>query len=160
MAIATLETIEALRQTAKRLKDNAPYQWGHMGACNCGNLAQVITPFSKAEIHKYAVMTREGDWNDMLEAYCPSSELPMDMMIAALINKGFTIDDLKHLEYLSDANVLKRTKLKKDHLKNNVKEDVILYLDSWADMLEEELFEKVKMDFSEVIFEKASVESI
>ena len=40
MAKATPVLIEALRKTAKKLEKGARYQWGHMGCCNCGNLAQ------------------------------------------------------------------------------------------------------------------------
>ncbi|WP_243635867.1 hypothetical protein [Hymenobacter edaphi] len=48
MASCSLSVIEALRTTAQRLSTQAPYQWGHMGSCNCGHLAQTITRLSKA----------------------------------------------------------------------------------------------------------------
>ena len=60
MAQPTLPVIQALRNTAHRLA-TAPYQWGHMGSCNCGHLAQTITRLTKAEIHARA-MQRYGDW--------------------------------------------------------------------------------------------------
>jgi len=63
MARPTPELIDALRRTARKLENGAPYQWGHMGGCNCGNLAQEITKLSKDQIHAYA-MQRYGDWND------------------------------------------------------------------------------------------------
>jgi len=44
MAFPNTVLIEALRTTAKRLSDGATYAWGNHGACNCGNLLQVITP--------------------------------------------------------------------------------------------------------------------
>ena len=50
MAKATPILIEAIRNTAKKLETGAPYQWGHMGSCNCGNLAQEITDLSEKEI--------------------------------------------------------------------------------------------------------------
>ena len=34
---------EALRVTAKRISSGDRYKWTHMGACNCGHLAQTIT---------------------------------------------------------------------------------------------------------------------
>ncbi|WP_342626366.1 hypothetical protein [Belliella baltica] len=63
MARPSVELISAFRRTIDKLKNGAPYQWGHMGACNCGNLAQEITEFSKGEIHQDA-MQRYGDWNE------------------------------------------------------------------------------------------------
>ena len=48
MAIATPELIAALERTVSKLQQGASYQWGHMGACNCGNLAQELTPFSQS----------------------------------------------------------------------------------------------------------------
>lgn len=146
MALATWEIVTALRKTAQKLKEENTYQWGHMGACNCGNLAQTITSYTKAEIHQYALAAREGDWSEMAEEYCQISGLPLDMMIASMINKGFSLDDFKNLEYLSDKKVLSLIpKEKRDHLQHNKKEDVILYLNTWAQMLENELVDKVKI---------------
>ena len=107
MAKATLELIAALRRTANRIEKGAPYQWGHMGSCNCGNLAQELTQFSKAEIHAFAMEGR-GDWNEQVAEFCPTSGLPMDMLIAEMLNKGLTTTDLQHLERLSDKKVLAR----------------------------------------------------
>ena len=36
MATANPELIAALERTASKLQQGASYQWGHMGACNCG----------------------------------------------------------------------------------------------------------------------------
>ncbi|MEI2422162.1 hypothetical protein V6O07_17920, partial [Arthrospira platensis SPKY2] len=81
MAKATIEVIRALRLTADKLEKGSTFQWGHMGSCNCGNLAQTVTHFSKEEIHKYALEKR-GNWSDQLIDYCPTSGYPMDMIIA------------------------------------------------------------------------------
>ncbi len=146
MALATWEIVTALRKTAQKLKDEKSYQWGHMGACNCGNLAQIITNFTKAEIHQYALAAREGDWSEMAEEYCQISGLPLDMMISAMINKGFSLDDFKNLEYLSDKKVLAMIpQEKREQLKHNKKEDVIFYIETWAQLLENELVDKVKL---------------
>ena len=55
MARPNLDLIAALRRTARKINDGAPYQWGHMGSCNCGNLAQELTKLTKAEIHAHAL---------------------------------------------------------------------------------------------------------
>jgi hypothetical protein len=148
MARVSAELIAAFRKTITKLKNNAPYEWGHMGACNCGNLAQEITQLSKAEIHQYA-MQKSGDWNDQLMEYCPTSGYPMDLMISKLIEAGLTVDELKHLERLSDPKVLSHIQIpKKHHLQKNKKEDVILYLETWTLILENEWIEKFNKELS------------
>ena len=136
MARASLELVSALRRTADKLKKGAPYQWGHMGSCNCGHLAQELTRFSKAEIHQRALLSRSGDWNEQLIDYCPTSGLPLDDVIGELLAAGLDIDDLKHLERLSDPAVLQQLPLEERNLRHNFRRDVITYLQSWAQIME------------------------
>ncbi|MEQ9424685.1 MAG: hypothetical protein RJQ09_09730 [Cyclobacteriaceae bacterium] len=136
MAKANRELIDAFRMAAKKIESGTEYQWGHMGSCNCGHLAQEITKLSKADIHRYA-MQKYGDWIDQVMDFCPTSGYPMDLLISDLLSVGLTTSDLKNLEKLSDAAIIRRTG--KEYLKANSKPDVILYMRSWADMLEGEL---------------------
>jgi hypothetical protein len=135
MARASQKLIDVLRRTADRILDSPDYQWGHMGACNCGHLAQTITMRTKADIHKRSLYGI-GDWNDQLNDYCPTSGLPFDEVIIEMLDFGFDIDDLKHLERLSDPKILNQLPFP-TYLKFNVKEDVALYLTLWADVLTE-----------------------
>ena len=138
MAKANPRLIEAIEKTVLKLSSGAAYQWGHMGACNCGNLAQELTHFSKAEIHHYA-MQRHGDWNEQILDYCTSSGLPIDLMISKMLSFGLTLEDLASLEKLSDNAILNRIpKEKRDQINKNSREDVILYLQIWAKMLRED----------------------
>jgi hypothetical protein len=105
MARPDLDLIHTLRRVVSRLEKSTRYQWGHMGACNCGFLAQEITQLSQAEIHRRA-MLGFGDWSEQLNDYCPVSGLPFDDIISQLITFGFDPDDLRHLERLSDTNIL------------------------------------------------------
>jgi hypothetical protein len=84
MATASIEIINALRKTADKLEKGNPFEWGHMGSCNCGNLAQTITHFTKEEIHRFA-MQKHGDWADQLIDFCPTSGYPMDLIIQKMI---------------------------------------------------------------------------
>ncbi len=137
MAKANPRLIEAIEKTIFKLSNGAPYQWGHMGACNCGNLAQELTHFSKAEIHQYA-MERHGDWNEQLLDYCPTSGFPIDMMISKMLEFGLSLDDLANLEKLSDPTILNRIpKEKRDQINKNSREDVILYMEIWSKILRE-----------------------
>ena len=144
MARATPELIHALRQTAKSLRQGAPYQWGHMGGCNCGNLAQELTQLNKDQIHRYA-MQRHGDWNEQAEDYCSTSQMPIDLLISELLNAGLQLEDLKHLERLSDRQVLTRLPIERRFLKHNSRDDVVTYMNVWADLLEEQLLERITL---------------
>ncbi|GAB3833628.1 hypothetical protein [Hymenobacter jeollabukensis] len=136
MASCSLSVIEALRTTAQRLSAQAPYQWGHMGSCNCGHLAQTITCLSKAEIHARALQ-RHGDWDQQLRDYCPTSGLPIDDIIDEMLAAGFTRPDLAHLERLSDPVIRAAIPAaRREALRHNQRDDVVLYLRTWAQLLE------------------------
>ncbi|WP_028522976.1 hypothetical protein [Runella limosa] len=145
MARPNLDLIVALRRTARKIEQGSPYQWGHMGSCNCGNLAQEITKLTKAEIHAHALANGRGDWNEQLNEYCPTSGLPMDLLINEMIDAGLDSDDLKHLERLSDRRILNRLPENKRHLRHNYRDDVVLYISEWANMLEEQLLSTIKL---------------
>ena len=144
MARPTPELIDALRRTARHMADGAAYQWGHMGSCNCGNLAQELTRMTKAQIHQYA-MQRYGDWNEQVADYCDTSQLPFDVIINQMLQAGLSLEDLKHLEKLDDRAVLHRLPFERRHLNYNHRPDVITYLTEWANLLEEQLLERIKL---------------
>jgi hypothetical protein len=149
MAIASINVINALRETAHQLENGNRYEWGHMGSCNCGNLAQTVTSFSRAEIQSFALEKR-GDWNEQLIDYCPTSGLPMDLIIEKMIEFGFTKQDLRHLEWLSDTEIV--TEIMKNNpnskLSRNSKQDTILYMKTWAYMLEDKLIAPIKLNIN------------
>ena len=159
MARANPELIAAFRKTISKLKKGAPYQWGHMGACNCGNLAQELISISKSDIHRNA-MAKSGDWNEQLNDYCPTSGFPMDLMINKLLEKGLSIDELKHLEKLSDPKILSRIPLsKRNNLVKNNREDVIFYLEIWLEILEDQWLNE-NHSFSKVWSEKNNLTKV
>lgn len=155
MATPSLKIIEALRKTASQLETGHRYEWGHMGSCNCGNLAQTVTTFTRAEIQKYALEKR-GDWSEQLVEYCPTSGYPMDMIIEKMIDFGFSKQDLRHLEWLSDTEILATINEKK-HLNRNLKSDTILYLKSWANLLENKLIDAIQLPSLHTVEEAALV---
>lgn len=144
MAKASLPLIDAIRKAAKNLEQSKEYQWGHMGSCNCGFLAQQVTKLRKDEIHARA-MERYGDWTEQLNDYCPTSGLPLDEVISEMIAFGFDAHDLKHLEKLSDPAILRSFPLGQRDLKHNVKKDVVAYMMAWADLLEQKLLLNIKL---------------
>lgn len=147
MARPSLSVVQALRTTARRLETATglkAYQWGHMGSCNCGHLAQTVCRLAPAAIHQRALLTRHGDWDDQLNDYCPHSGLPLDDVIDQMLDAGFSRPDLANLERLSDPAV--RAALgsaRANALRHNRRPDVVLYLRTWADQLEAELLATV-----------------
>lgn len=138
-----LNKMDALRSSALNIEGSAAYQWGHMGLCNCGFLAQEVTALTKEEIHRRA-MLRQGDWSEQLNDYCATSGLPMDDLISELLAFGFTRSELAHLERLSDPRVLGRIPHAGD-LKHNCKTDVVRYLRAWAELIEEEVIQGIQL---------------
>ncbi len=138
MANASTELIQAFWETARRLRDGAAYSWGNHGACNCGNLLQVLTPLNEKEILTYA-HTGTGEWTELAMEYCPGSGAPVDLLISKLQQAGLTPTDIHHIEYLTDRSVLEQLPGGFRWLKRNVREDVILYFEAYARLLEKQL---------------------
>ena len=138
VAYAKLELIDALETAALRLRRGAPYQWGHLGQCNCGHLAQVVTGRDDASIHR-AALQLGGEWADRAREYCATSGLAVDTIVGRLIDLGFSTNDLAELEALSNDRVLRRLPSGRRYLQRNRREDVVEYLETWAAWLREEL---------------------
>lgn len=138
MATPSIELVASLREAAKRLQSGARYYWGHHGACNCGQLLQVITTLSEGEILRHA-HTGNGEWTELAEEYCHISGTPVGLLIATLEKAGLTPADIRHLEYLTDRHVLEQLPGGFRWLKRNVREDVVVYFETFADMLEDRM---------------------
>jgi hypothetical protein len=143
MAIPSIPLISVVRKASRQIASGAPYQWGHMGSCNCGHLAQAITQQTKGQIHSQA-MQRHGDWEQQLRDYCPQSGLPMDELIDSILALGLSRKDLSNLEKLADPVILQALPSNRRYLRHNVRDDVVLYLDTWANLLEKELLDQVQ----------------
>ncbi|WMJ73730.1 hypothetical protein RCC89_11220 [Cytophagaceae bacterium ABcell3] len=150
MAKPSVELIDALRKTAKRVSVKSNYEWKDIGACNCGNLVQVVTDLNKKEISNYGIK-KHGDWEMLVRLYKKDSGYKIDDIITEMLNIGFILDDLVHLENLSDRKILSRIPETK-FLKRDRKDDVVLYLNTWADMMEEALYKEIEIsEIKEVI---------
>lgn len=148
MAHPNLTLISALRQAANNLRNGASYAWGHHGSCNCGHLLQVVTNLSKEEILRYA-RTGLGEWTEIAEDYCGVSNTPAYLLISKLEGIGLTPTDIHNLEYLTDKEILKNLPGGFRWLKKNVREDAIVYFETYAQMLEDKLAAEVNLSFLE-----------
>jgi hypothetical protein len=128
--------VTALRTVADRLAAGAPFQWGHMGHCNCGHLAQVVTKRTPAEIHRAAILRQTGEWSEYANDYCPSGAL-IDDIFEDLIALGLTREDIAHLEDLSDPDIV--ATVGRGHLRRNDRDDAIAYFRAFADVVERRL---------------------
>ncbi len=140
MAQANPEIIHALRDTAARLRAGEEYRWSAMASCNCGHLAQTVTKLSREELSVRARM-RNGDWEEQVTAYCPTSGYPLDEVITSMLDLGFTTTDISNLERLTDPRVIRAMPMERRHVRHNQAEDVAFYLCTWADLLEAEYLE-------------------
>lgn len=141
MAYPNQRLIEALQHTAQRLRDGVAYAWGNHGACNCGNLLQVVTRFTKQEILRYA-HSGIGEWTELAADYCSITGVPVDMMISALQDIGLTPTDIHNIEYLEDKEVLNHLPGGFRWLKRNQREDVIVYMETFAALLQQKLLDR------------------
>ena len=153
MAKASIKLIAALRETTHRLRNGANYAWGHHGACNCGNLLQVLTPLTEGEILRYA-HTAVGEWTVLAEEYCPTSNAPVNLVMSKLEQAGLTPVDIRHIEYLTDPEVLAHLPGGFRWLQKNVREDVIIYFETFAHLLEEQLIQSVEIKIEELLPKK------
>lgn len=149
MAQANIQLIEGLRKAAANLRNGAYYAWGHHGGCNCGNLIQVITELSKEEIVSYAHQGA-GEWTEIADDYCNITSAPLMFIMSKLEGVGMTPTDFHNLEYLEDRSVLNKLPGGFRWLKRNHREDVIVYMETWANLLEEQLANEVVINWSEL----------
>lgn len=144
MAHPNIRLIRVLREAAQNLRDGADYAWGHHGSCNCGHILQVVTHLNQNEILEYA-QTVHGEWTEIAEEYCGVTNAPAYLLVSKLEKLGLTPTDIHNLEYLEDKTVLERLPGSFRWLKRNVREDVVVYFETMAEMLEEDLLKKVEL---------------
>ncbi len=149
MAQPSIQLVAALKETATRLRNGSHYAWGHHGACNCGNLVQVITNFTPGEIVRYAHQGI-GEWTELAQEFCPVTHAPIDLIISKLVAIGLTPVDIHHVEYLSDKEVLKHLPGGFRWLQRNNRQDAIAYFEAFAFLLEEKLLQDISIDIKTI----------
>ncbi|MFU8860722.1 MAG: hypothetical protein ACNA8K_09875 [Cyclonatronaceae bacterium] len=138
MPVSSVQLIDTLRSTARRIRNSSGFSWTHMGRCICGHLAQTITRLSPAEIHALALQ-KAGDWERQTLDYCPLSKYPINYIIECMLELGLNLHDIAHLEKLSDVRILRY--LGVTHLDYRSAGDAVSYLNAFADILEAELLD-------------------
>ena len=146
MAYPSLQLIVAFRNAADQLRKGAHYAWGHHGACNCGHLVQSLTGWSETEILQQAHQGI-GEWSELGLDYCSSSPAPLHSLFSRLEQAGLSPTDLHSIECLDDREVLNQLPGGFRWLKKNLREDVILYFETYASLLEDQLISFLDIEF-------------
>lgn len=133
--------IEVLRKAAKCITPEN-YNWMALGQCNCGHLIQAATGLTHREIC-YQAIKKQGDWQSVSKLHEPNSGWEIDNTITIMLDLGLTIEDFTTLENLSNSKILER--LNVSLLERDNPSHCIMYLKSWADMLEEEIIQAISL---------------
>jgi hypothetical protein len=144
MAKPSIELVQALRETARRLQNGAHYAWGHHGACNCGHLLQVITHLDEKEILAHA-HTGIGEWTEIAAESCSVTGAPVSLLLSKLEAAGLTPADIHNIEYLDNKEVLQHLPGGFRWLKRNNRQDTIDYFGAFAHVLEEKLLKEINI---------------
>ncbi len=143
MARPNRRLISALKRVAARLSEGERFEWGHMGRCNCGYLAQELTSLSPADIHREALERARYvgvcDWTEHVIEHCPRTGFTFEHIVDEMLSAGMSRKDIAQLESLSDPEVLAALPDGQRYLERNRREDAILYLATWADLLDRQL---------------------
>jgi hypothetical protein len=138
MARPNRQLIDSLLRTATRLEHGAPYRWASFAHCNCGSLVQTVTGMDPTELQERQYR-REGDWAAQARELCPTTRIPTDVVFLRMWELGLDADDFRHLERLDDRRVLARIPPDRRPLRHHERDDAVLYLRAWAELLGEEL---------------------
>ncbi|MGA1525967.1 MAG: hypothetical protein ACO4CZ_18540 [Planctomycetota bacterium] len=131
---ANLRLAFALRKTADRLADGARYEWGHVGRCNCGHVAQTLTDFDDRQILRIFGQDL-SEWTEHARNRCADTNRDLVALFDVLHTAGMSHEDVLHLENLSDPRILARMPDGDRDLQRNERHDVVRYLRAYADLL-------------------------
>jgi hypothetical protein len=92
-----------------------------------------------------------GEWTELAQDFCQVSDAPVDLLISKLADIGLTSSDIHCIEYLEDKQILQNLPGGFRWLSRNKREDVVLYMETMAEMLEEKLSNRVVVDYEELL---------
>ena len=130
--------IHALKKTADDLKKGCKYEWGHMGRCNAGCVVQNLMGKTDKQVVEMVGFELD-EWSEHAKDYCNQTNSGADKLFDSLKTFGLGYQDIMHIEYLSDPNVLSMMPEYGKRLKKNNPDDVGNYLLAFAKNLERDL---------------------
>jgi len=81
----------------------------------------------------------EGAWEPENVGACQVTGTPLDEVLGQMYALGLTPSDVVHLERLSGREVRQRLGTSTIRFEHHRRENVVAYLEAWADLLEEQL---------------------
>jgi alpha-amylase/alpha-mannosidase (GH57 family) len=142
-----MNKIDALKKTLHVLEnDLVRYSWSGSESCNCGVLAQCVTNRTENTLNHLVSAPRVGFSTDNLGPWakwanhCQITGIPFNDVMKTLADCGFTWNEIKHLENLSDKSIVDFPV----HVRSN-KEFVIRYFKAWIQKLENEQVVETKV---------------
>jgi|ERR1700733_684153 len=146
-----MNKIETLKATIINLENGMEYGWYNGSCCNCGVVATTI--LGKNSVINFL----NSPLIDPLErgafsryAYCMTTNLPLPLVFLKLKDAGFSHQDLLHLEYLGNKEILDKMGQEQyirheqefvlETISTSYKDrnNLISYLKAWVEILEEE----------------------
>jgi hypothetical protein len=125
--------IEALRKTADRIASGtSDYSWVDSRQCNCGQLLQTITGESAKQLLNRQ-MSGEVEFINWSNIF---GHVYLSKWADRLVESGMTYSDIHDLEYL--VNPLVRNRVGPVWLDRSNQSHVVIYMNTWATMLEED----------------------
>lgn len=164
--------INALNKVVDALKtDSVLYKWTQPSSCNCGLVVQALLGKNEHEIWSEFIPLQKAlkgknieqcSWKNAVHHFCSVSGKPLFEIFETLEKLGLAPKDMVHLEYLENPVILKNSKIATERVFFNLidtkeyptkywekKENVVLYLESWVDILEKESLEEFSGDLLE-----------
>lgn len=138
MAKANTVLIEKLREAAGNLEAGKTYNWGHVSHCNCGHLAQCLTPWTPEAIYQRAEASLLTEWSEYANDYCPVNGAPIDAVMESMFAAGLEPKDIRELEYLSNPKILAAVPGGPRKLRRGSRADAAIYMRTWAALMEVE----------------------
>ena len=80
--------------------------------------------------------------------------------MSKLEQAGLTPVDIRHIECLTDREVLNHLPGGFRWLRKNVREDVILYFEAFANLLEEKLIQSIEINMEDLTIEAPLIKSV
>ena len=90
------------------------------------------------QYYQQSFMANE-DWSEKALDYCEGSGYPVEHILTEMMNLGLSKTDIVSLERLDDPKVLNQLPESERNLQKNKKEDVVTYMEAWAQLLEKQL---------------------
>lgn len=133
--------IAALRMALEALEYGVHYEHGQYGSCNCGIVACALTNMTASDIDSafqnnpmyiYELDNYSSKYFYLVVESCSVTGTPINVIIKKLKENGFTVQDLKELELLSNENYGGC----KDNPRMDDRDALVQYLEHWIAALE------------------------